>query len=47
MKEQHTPQCGIQIEALRDMITNAIHETTDEELLDLVWKILMLSGKEG
>lgn len=35
------------LEALREMVINAANETTDTDLLDLVWRILARSVKEG
>ena len=34
------------LEALREMVINAANETTDTDLLDLVWRILTFSKKE-
>lgn len=34
------------LEALREMVISAAKESTDTELLDLVWKLLVLSNKE-
>lgn len=36
-----------QLEALREMVINAVQETSDADLLDLVWRILARSGKAG
>lgn len=36
-----------QLEALREMVINAVQETNDADLLDLVWRILARSGKAG
>ena len=35
------------LETLREMVINAANETTDADLLDLVWRILARSGKDG
>lgn len=35
------------LEALREMVINAANETTDADLLDLVWRILARSVKES
>ena len=36
-----------QLETLRAMVIKAAGETTDVDLLDLVWKLLARSNKEG
>lgn len=35
-----------QLEILRELTISAVMETTDQELLDLVWKLLARSNKE-
>lgn len=47
MKTTSTIPCGTQLEALRNMVITEINETTDEELLDLVWRILAHNEKGG
>ena len=36
-----------QLETLREMVINEAQETNDADLLDLVWRILVRSGKGG
>lgn len=36
-----------QLEALREMVIKAAGKTTDVDLLDLVWRLLVQSEKEG
>lgn len=36
-----------QLEALQEMVIGAVKETDDTDLLDLVWRILVRSGKAG
>lgn len=36
-----------QLEALQEMVISAVKETDDADLLDLVWRILARSGKDG
>lgn len=33
------------LEALREMVTSAVKETDDTDLLDLVWKLLALTNR--
>lgn len=36
-----------QLQALQEMVISAVKETDDTDLLDLVWRILARSGKDG